>query len=68
MVNVNTQVTSSMELPFGEYTSSVFYQLGSVVSVKRKKKAGVWQLFSLSSSLRWCVRQPLGSRALLDPS
>lgn len=69
MVNVNTQVSSSMELPFGEYTPfcvcvCVFNQLCSAVSVR---KGRVWQLLAVFSfSFRWFVQQPFGSRALLD--
>lgn len=44
MVNVNKPVSSSMELPFGEYTFLCFYPFGF-----SEKKGRVWQL--LASSL-----------------
>lgn len=38
MVNVNTQVSSSMELPFGEYTSLVFINLARWFQLKKTQR------------------------------
>ncbi len=47
MVNVNTQVSSSMEHPFGEYTRFCF-------NVQRRD-GGVWQLLASSFLLSVCA-------------
>lgn len=62
MVNVNTQVSSSMELPFGEYTLFCFI-INPVVSVEKRLSVAAVCFFLL---FRLFVRQPFGSRAPLD--
>lgn len=46
MVNVNTQVSSSMELPFGEYTSFVFINSAQCFQGGKRR--------SWSAAAAWC--------------
>lgn len=59
MVNVNTQVSSSMELPFGEYTLLFLLTYVCGYSNRKSSVASVRFFFIL----RWFVQQPFQSSA-----